>query len=114
MVLFCHGSHNSVKNVDGVKGETYVKLECNEKGNFISTATTKSVNIHKVYCGKPLEPEIRQVLRQKPRCADIGADDRKHDLDNYIRAYQIGWNMAPMKNIGIKKKFEELVMRDCL
>ena len=42
-------------------------------------------------------------------CSNVGADERKTDLEGYINLYQIGWNISSMKAINIDKDSIELV-----
>ena len=46
---------------------------------------------------------------KKARCANVGADERKDDLQGYINTYQIGWNIKSLQKIGVKKGYAELV-----
>ena len=42
-------------------------------------------------------------------CSNVGADERKTDLEGYINLYQIGWNISSLEAINIDKDFIELV-----
>ena len=56
-----------------------------------------------------MHPEIIKMPKSKTLCANVGADERKTDLQRYINLYQIGWNTSSLKIAGVDKPFVELV-----
>ena len=109
VILFCHGKNNRMGKGDGTRGKNYLKLRCDAKDRFLSDANQEVVKAEKVYCVKKVDPEIVKMPGKKARCANVGADERKDDLQGYINTYQIGWNMKSLQKIGVKKGYAELV-----
>ena len=106
IILFCHG----IKNKFTTDDQNYLKLKCDSKGKFVSVSTEEKVKPNTKSCKKPLDPEIIKVPgKTTSLCANVGADERKTDLEGNINLYQIGWNTSSLKGVGVEKSFVELV-----
>ena len=88
-----------------------MQLKCDDaKGEFISATTKKPVVVSKQLCKQAIDPEINKMPKKtKQLCSNVGADERKTDLEGYINLYQIGWNISSLEAINIDKDFIELV-----
>ena len=104
--MFCHGVKNHFKS----QKMQYMQLKCDDaKGKFISAATKTPVVVSKQLCKHPIDPEINKMAKKTTLCSNVGADERKTDLEGYINLYQIGWNISSLEAINIDKDFIELV-----
>ena len=88
-----------------------MQLKCDDaNGEFISVTTKKPVVVSKLLCKHSIDPEINKMSEKTNElCSNVGADERKTDLEGYINLYQIGWNISSMKAINIDKDSIELV-----
>ena len=87
-----------------------MQLKCDDaKGEFISATTKKPVVVSKQLCKHSIDPEINKMSKKTTLCSNVGADERKTDLEGYINLYQIGWNISSLEAINIDKDFIELV-----
>ena len=89
----------------------YMQLKCDDaKGEFISATTKRPVVVRKQLCKHSIDPEINKMSKKTNElCSNVGADERKTDLEGYINLYQIGWNISSLKAINIDEDFIELV-----
>ena len=88
-----------------------MQLKCDAaKGEFISVTTEKPVVVSKQLYKHSIDPEINKMSKKTTKlCSNVGADERKTDLEGYINLYQIGWNISSLEAINIDKDFIELV-----
>ena len=87
-----------------------MQLKCDDtKGEFMSDTTKKPVVVSKQLCKHSIDPEINKMSKKTTLCSNVGADERKTDLEGYINLYQIGWNISSLEAINIDKDFIELV-----
>ena len=103
--MFCHGIDNTFKN----ERYSYLQLRCNSNKEFEKSSYAETVEIKSTSCSESLDPEIVKVPNSDTLCASVGADERKNDLEGHLILYKIGWNLKPLKAIGMKKPFIELV-----
>ena len=87
----------------------YMQLKCDD-AKFISVTTKKPVVVSKQLCKHSIDPEINKMSKKTTQlCSNVGAAERKTDLEGYINLYQIGWNISSLEAINIDKDFIELV-----